>query len=106
MSKALVVTEAPNYAGNLGVEDQTQDIWGRLRITNSFTSAAAITSGVAFTKGSAIGYICTSAGEITIEFPDTTTATLSLGTGNFTVLPFSAIKVTVVSGTFQLFNLI
>jgi hypothetical protein len=65
-----------------------------------FASVVAITPGTAFTAGRSIGYICTTAGNITLTFANSSTITFPIvASASLQTLPFSPVNLALGTGT-------
>ena len=67
----------------------------------AFGGVIAVPPGTPVTAGRSLGFVCTSAGNVTLTFADSSTLTMGIATANaaFQTLPFAVIQVTLGTGT-------
>jgi len=77
------------------------DAMGAILTSASYQGVVSITPGSLTTPGRAIGYVCTAAGNITLDLVDGSSITLPISTaaGAFQVLPFAVSNLALGTGT-------
>ena len=80
------------------------DLYGNLRVNESFTSATALTIGVSAAVGRALLINCTVAGNVTVAMQDGSYLTFSVGVGT-TLLLFSVSQVSSTTTTATFYSL-